>query len=150
MELRETDLLLFPFFSSPSPHSRNLHSHLSCYSRRFNTSLSFEAFESDNRFFLNPGSATGSFSPLWTPPPPQTSTSSPSASSPPSSTADDKKDPPTQTKEDSKEEEESVQEGPTPSFALLDIQGNVVVTYVYTEKQGDVSVEKMEFRKQLP
>jgi len=41
-------------------------------------------------------------------------------------------------------------EGPTPSFALLDIQGNVVVTYVYTEKMGDVSVEKMEFRKQLP
>ncbi|UZJ53216.1 hypothetical protein CBS101457_002536 [Exobasidium rhododendri] len=39
--------------------------------------------------------------------------------------------------------------GPTPSFALLDVQGPVVVTYVYQLIEGEVKVEKMEFRKKL-
>lgn len=33
--------------------------------------------------------------------------------------------------------------GPTPSFALLDIQGPVVVTYVYRLVDGEVKVEKV-------
>ncbi|GAA5853514.1 hypothetical protein JCM5353_000829 [Sporobolomyces roseus] len=111
----------------------------------------FEAFESDNRFFLNPGSATGSFSPLWTPPPTPPSTSTPPTTSSPSAPTEESTSTKSESaKEDGKEEEKEKLEGPTPSFALLDIQGNVVVTYVYTEKMGDVSVEKMEFRKQLP
>ncbi|GAA5885684.1 hypothetical protein JCM16303_003113 [Sporobolomyces ruberrimus] len=133
----------------------------------------FEAFESDNRFFLNPGSATGAFSPLWTPPSnaaPPTSSSAPASSSPPPTTTDSSSSPPTTTEESGKTSESKPTEpeststpppppppaqqpkeetGPTPSFALLDIQGNVVVTYVYTEKNGDVSVEKMEFRKHI-
>ncbi|THH13599.1 hypothetical protein EW146_g6641 [Bondarzewia mesenterica] len=36
---------------------------------------------------------------------------------------------------------------PTPSFALMDIQGPVVVTYVYQLIDGEVRVEKIEFRK---
>ena len=36
---------------------------------------------------------------------------------------------------------------PTPSFALLDIQGPVVVTYVYQLIEGEVRVEKVEYRK---
>ena len=36
---------------------------------------------------------------------------------------------------------------PTPSFALMDIQGPVVVTYVYQLIEGEVRVEKIEFRK---
>jgi vacuolar protein sorting-associated protein 29 len=93
---------------------------------------SFEAFESDGRFFLNPGSATGAFSPFWTP--------SPSTSAAPAPTEEgegegEKKEEKEEKekegeKEDGNEEEEEEEEGPTPSFALLDIQGNVVVTCV--------------------
>lgn len=36
---------------------------------------------------------------------------------------------------------------PTPSFLLLDIQGPAVVTYVYQLVDGDVRVEKIEWRK---
>ncbi|KAF9078486.1 retrograde transporter [Rhodocollybia butyracea] len=36
---------------------------------------------------------------------------------------------------------------PTPSFALMDIQGTVIVTYVYQFLDGDVKVEKVEWRK---
>ncbi|WFD34552.1 Vacuolar protein sorting-associated protein 29 [Malassezia cuniculi] len=35
----------------------------------------------------------------------------------------------------------------TPSFALLDIQGAVVVVYVYQLIDGEVKVEKLEYRK---
>lgn len=36
---------------------------------------------------------------------------------------------------------------PIPSFALLDIQGPIVVTYVYQLIDGDVRVEKVEYRQ---
>ncbi|VDB95886.1 unnamed protein product [Peniophora sp. CBMAI 1063] len=36
---------------------------------------------------------------------------------------------------------------PIPSFALMDIQGPVVVTYVYQLIEGEVRVEKVEYRK---
>ncbi|KAG8907340.1 Vacuolar protein sorting-associated protein 29 [Tulasnella sp. 403] len=38
---------------------------------------------------------------------------------------------------------------PTPSFALMDIQGPVVVTYVYSLIEGEVRVEKVEYRKPI-
>jgi hypothetical protein len=41
----------------------------------------------------------------------------------------------------------SLSSDPTPSFALMDIQGPVVVTYVYQLIEGEVRVEKIEFRK---
>lgn len=34
-----------------------------------------------------------------------------------------------------------------PSFALLDIQGPVVTTYVYQLIEGEVRVEKIEYRR---
>ncbi|KAG1882185.1 hypothetical protein F4604DRAFT_1577785, partial [Suillus subluteus] len=37
----------------------------------------------------------------------------------------------------------------TPSFALMDIQGAVVVTYVYQLMEGKVHVEKIEYRKEV-
>jgi vacuolar protein sorting-associated protein 29 len=37
---------------------------------------------------------------------------------------------------------------PTPSFALMDIQGPVVVTYVYQLVDSEVRVEKIEYRKE--
>jgi vacuolar protein sorting-associated protein 29 len=178
----------------------------------------FEAFESDGRFFLNPGSATGAFTPLWTPASPSASTAA-AATAPADASASDAShaasgaasentasrpqgSSPTASDSDKKDEnkqdsagtngaggkdagsadtptgaaaETKLDDGPTPSFALLDIQGNVVVTwvllppllfavqhdlakltrhvsdrYVYTEREGDVSVEKMEFRKAVP
>jgi len=39
-----------------------------------------------------------------------------------------------------------VPQDPTPSFVLLDVQGNVIVTYVYQLVEGEVKVEKIEFR----
>lgn len=43
-------------------------------------------------------------------------------------------------------------EGPTPSFVLMDVQGDVLVLYVYQLKKDangveNVSVEKVSFRK---
>ncbi|KAG8881902.1 Vacuolar protein sorting-associated protein 29 [Tulasnella sp. 331] len=37
----------------------------------------------------------------------------------------------------------------TPSFALMDIQGPVVVTYVYSLVEGEVRVGKVEYRKAI-
>lgn len=37
---------------------------------------------------------------------------------------------------------------PVPSFALMDIQGPVIVTYVYQLVEGEVRVEKVEWRKE--
>ncbi|KAJ1029080.1 hypothetical protein NDA18_002708 [Ustilago nuda] len=52
--------------------------------------------------------------------------------------------------QDGGDEEEAKQApGPVPSFALLDIQGAVVVTYVYQLIDGDVKVEKIEYRKNV-
>ncbi|PPQ74008.1 hypothetical protein CVT24_012615 [Panaeolus cyanescens] len=65
----------------------------------------FQAIEYDNKFFVNPGTATGAWTGM--------------------STTD-----------------------PTPSFALMDIQGSVVVTYVYQLIEGEVRVEKIEWRKE--
>ncbi|KAE8537786.1 hypothetical protein D1P53_005842 [Cryptococcus gattii VGV] len=38
----------------------------------------------------------------------------------------------------------------TPSFALMDIQGSVIVTYVYQLVDGEVKVDKVEYRKPDP
>lgn len=38
---------------------------------------------------------------------------------------------------------------PNPTFALMDVQGPVVVTYVYSLVDGEVRVEKVEYRKPL-
>ncbi|GAA5921881.1 hypothetical protein JCM3775_003398 [Rhodotorula graminis] len=122
----------------------------------------FEAFEAQGRFFLNPGSATGAFSPLWTPAPPSAAATAEgsggaAAEGDAAHSKEGEKDGAegaargaegADGKQDGEaDDEEDEDEGPTPSFALLDIQGNVVVTYVYQEKRGDVSVEKLEFRR---
>jgi len=75
----------------------------------------FEAYELEGKFFVNPGSATGAFSPGW----------------------------------------QAEGEEPTPSFCLMDVQGDVLVLYVYqlrTDTSGaeNVAVEKVSFRKNVP
>ena len=44
---------------------------------------------------------------------------------------------------------DSASSDPIPSFALMDIQGSVVVTYVYQLIEGEVRVEKIEWRKEV-
>lgn len=96
----------------------------------------FEAFEYDSRFFINPGSATGAFSPLWIPP---IITSSVEIE-PKGGEVDEKK-------VEELESEKSIPSlaplaasithppTPTPSFALLDIQGTVVVSILFKSFQ---------------
>lgn len=112
----------------------------------------FEAFEYDGRFFINPGSATGAFSPLWTPPSTSTDSSTSNGGEPKANGAEASEGGDTQTMASSstpKEESDTMDKGegaaakqhkpdpaslstypptPIPSFALLDIQGTVVVT----------------------
>lgn len=74
----------------------------------------FEGYELEDRFFVNPGSASGAF---------MTS----STFSAQSSDSSEGTNPP----------------NPTPSFVLLDIQGFVIVTYVYQLINDEVKVEKV-------
>ncbi|KAH9463357.1 hypothetical protein MJO28_008492 [Puccinia striiformis f. sp. tritici] len=170
----------------------------------------FEAFEFESKFFINPGSATGAFTPTWPISPPQntsniptttttttsslkspklttnstfqsekspngsiTSTSQPTnnpTSSETTTVTDQHQSPETvgqsepSTEANPNEDQSANQEqppviedpdllyppGPIPSFALLDIQGSVVVTYVYRLVDGEVKVEKIEYRKEIP
>jgi len=89
----------------------------------------FEAYEFGDKFFVNPGSATGAYSGL-------TRSRSPSSSflhlplltlfihltSPLISDVN-------------------------PSFVLMDIQGSNVVTFVYQLINGEVKVDKLEYKK---
>lgn len=92
----------------------------------------FEAFEYDTRFFVNPGSATGAFSPLWTPPP-APSIKSAESTSPAAANQDSDQAKPESISVDpliskpTSAVTSSYPPTPTPSFALLDIQGTVVV-----------------------
>jgi len=63
----------------------------------------FDAYEHQNKFYINPGSATGAYS--------------------------------------------AIDSEVTPSFALLDIQSSTVVTYVYQLIDGEVKVERVEYKK---
>ena len=45
-------------------------------------------------------------------------------------------------------DEEGADDGSVPSFVLMDVQGDVLVLYVYQlKKDGNVGVEKVSFRK---
>lgn len=119
---------------------------------RWALATSFEAFEYDGRFFINPGSATGAFSPLWTPPAPAADAAESAEEATPNGTegkadgtdeaaasngekADGAKSPTSKetpaAHADAKPDPASLSTyppTPIPSFALLDIQGTVVVT----------------------
>jgi len=103
-----------------------------------------QAIEYDGRFFLNPGTATGAWTGAWNGAKPGFSKGAASYT------------PSANTNPTGEKATEGMVEGikmispngdPTPSFALMDIQGTVVVTYVYQFLDGDVKVEKVEWRK---
>lgn len=111
----------------------------------------FKAFEFEGRFFLNPGSATGAF----------TFAKLGRASS--QKKEEDKKNGDSDAQQEgeadltstslAKDASKSATDAATgasdttPSFALMDLQGNNVVTYVYQLVDGEVRVERVEFRK---
>lgn len=113
----------------------------------------FEAFEFEGRFFINPGSATGAFT--------FSKLGNSSKGELGASAEDDKEnkqdgDPATSSGEpETKQQQQQAKlhadpdsiNSTTPSFALMDIQGNNVVTYVYQLVDGEVKVERVEFRK---
>ncbi|KAJ3293173.1 Vacuolar protein sorting-associated protein 29 [Rhizoclosmatium sp. JEL0117] len=159
----------------------------------------FEAFESEGRFYLNPGSATGalsSFTPLVRVPIPapaavENKENQEKKEGEKVVVEQEKEVAPEEEEEEEEEEEDNggidddvhggwgapakktkkkaavKQEQPKekeepstapvrthklvsdiiPSFALLDVQGNAVVVYVYKLIDGDVKVEKLEFTK---
>ncbi|PWN35017.1 Metallo-dependent phosphatase [Meira miltonrushii] len=168
----------------------------------------FDAFEKEQRFFVNPGSATGAWSSVWpiadeeNQEEKEKNTQKAESSSgtkdekeaskvadvSKTSSADEKepeekeekvpeneeekepvekKDQADTTKNSKADEETKAAEqpkpteqskpvkepkaakDPIPSFALLDIQGSNVVTYVYQLIEGEVKVEKMEFKQSI-
>jgi len=92
----------------------------------------FEAFEYDSRFFINPGSASGAFTPFWTPsatPPTPVDIDAEEGAEGGAEGETAKEAAPPAPKPTEGETKGSAQPaGPIPSFALLDIQGAVVVT----------------------
>lgn len=113
----------------------------------------FEAFEFEGRFFLNPGSATGAFTFA------KLGNTSGKANNEKNGVENDEDK---ENKQDGGNENadsnattssakakvnpETVN-STIPSFALMDIQGSNVVTYVYQLVDGEVKVERVEFRK---
>jgi len=99
----------------------------------------FEAYEMEGKFFVNPGSATGACS--WHGGGGSSSTAGGGEGQNGSSGGD----------EDGVDEDGEVL-GATPSFVLMDVQGDVLVLYVYQLRRDDegkesVAVEKVSFRK---
>ena len=92
----------------------------------------FEAYEYDGRFFVNPGSATGAFSPFWTATPAEPVAEAPTEEDTKSKEEESKARPAAEGSEskDAAPPASADAQPPTPipSFALLDIQGAVVIT----------------------
>jgi vacuolar protein sorting-associated protein 29 len=94
----------------------------------------FEAYEMEGKFFINPGSATGA--PSWSDGEERLTESAPESAG----------------EEAGAEEEDFDPDRTTPSFVLMDVQGEVLVLYVYQLKRDaagneNVGVEKVSFRK---
>lgn len=111
----------------------------------------FEAFEFEGRFFINPGSATGAFtySKLG---------NGATKANEKNGIGEDKENQQEESGDNNTTTEENATQAKTladpdsvnsttPSFALMDIQGSNVVTYVYQLVNGEVKVERVEFRK---
>jgi vacuolar protein sorting-associated protein 29 len=83
----------------------------------------YETFEDNGKFFINPGSATGSYSGFTRSAPPSSSHIAPELTSRPSFS------------------------DVTPSFVLMDVQGNHAIVYTYELVNGEVKVDKFEHKK---
>ncbi|KAI7622857.1 hypothetical protein KC346_g3010, partial [Hortaea werneckii] len=102
----------------------------------------FEAYEMEGKFFVNPGSATGA--PCWG--------GDEDLSAPVSASRGVQGGGEQGGGEEGYEDEDEDPDRNTPSFVLMDVQGDVLVLYVYQlkkDKEGkeSVGVEKVSFRK---
>ncbi|RMZ12985.1 hypothetical protein D0860_02746 [Hortaea werneckii] len=102
----------------------------------------FEAYEMEGKFFVNPGSATGAA--CWSGDEDLTGASTTSSSRGGQEGGGE------EGFEDEQDDEDPDRN--TPSFVLMDVQGDVLVLYVYQlkrDKEGkeSVGVEKVSFRK---
>ncbi|WFD44511.1 Vacuolar protein sorting-associated protein 29 [Malassezia psittaci] len=114
----------------------------------------FEAYGQDGRFFLNPGSATGAWT-METPAPEPNSEVPVESQATADTTSSDQNGSSTnktqtQPPSDKQLEAQSAIPNTNPSFALLDIQGPVVVIYIYQLINDEVKVDKLEYRKPIP
>jgi vacuolar protein sorting-associated protein 29 len=128
----------------------------------------FEAFEFEGRFFINPGSATGAFTfsnltsalanskALGTDAEKAGEAGSSEVNGVGSGTGSNGNGAGDNGEAETASSAPAAQrtapslketQGSTPSFALMDLQGNNVVTYVYQLVDGEVRVERVEFRK---
>lgn len=94
-----------------------------------------EAYQLEGKFFVNPGSATGAFYTGW-----------PDVDEVEEEEKEDKEE---EDKEEGEEKKEDSVEpkDPIPSFCLLDIQGTVCVVYIYRYVDGEVKVDKINYRR---
>ncbi|WFC96527.1 Vacuolar protein sorting-associated protein 29 [Malassezia brasiliensis] len=108
----------------------------------------FEAYAYEGRFFINPGSATGAWStevPLPSAPTQAASTTS-SQDTPEANKATETGKPVTSApSEPVAPEPDPLEDG--SEEMVLDIQGAVVVIYIYQLINNEVKVEKLEYRK---
>ncbi|WFD05511.1 Vacuolar protein sorting-associated protein 29 [Malassezia vespertilionis] len=115
----------------------------------------FEAYQYEGYFFVNPGSATGAWisessavcgAETWEKGPLHESGAKDTTEKPGctahNKTPEPRNGPPPLLNE--------LSDGTIPSFALLDIQGPLVVVYVYQYIGGDVKVERLEYWKPMP
>ncbi|KAF2155608.1 hypothetical protein K461DRAFT_274622 [Myriangium duriaei CBS 260.36] len=101
----------------------------------------FEAYELEGKFFVNPGSATGAAS--WT---------GDDLDYDPEASGEGQKDGKVRQEFAGVDGDTGEQKGLCPSFVLMDVQGDVLVLYVYqlrkdAEGKEAVAVEKVSFRK---
>lgn len=101
-----------------------------------------EAYQLEGKFFVNPGSATGTFYTGW----PDIEDLDDAEDE----TRDEAKDEKTNgTEEETSNKAEEGPKDPIPSFCLLDIQGAVCVLYIYSHVDGEVKVDKISYRKEF-
>ncbi|GAM82887.1 hypothetical protein ANO11243_008730 [Dothideomycetidae sp. 11243] len=101
----------------------------------------FEAYELEGKFFVNPGSATGAAS--W---------SADDLDFDPEDEAQEKENARPRDEFAGIDQDTGEQKGLCPSFVLMDVQGDVLVLYVYqlrkdAEGKEAVAVEKVSYRK---
>jgi vacuolar protein sorting-associated protein 29 len=101
----------------------------------------FEAWEAEGKFFVNPGSATGAVSSGWGWGGGKFGVGG--VEGPSGGDGSEKKD-----KKAEKGDGVDSTEDPVPSFVLMDVQGDVLVLYVYQLRDDSVTVEKVSYRKE--
>lgn len=135
-----------------------------------------EAYKLEGKFFVNPGSATGAFYTGWPDPEEEDDEEEDEEGEREGEREEeDNKEEEKEEKDEGKEDDDKAKEGeeegksndekkskdgeekqsvkvvepkdPIPSFCLLDIQGTVCIVYIYRYIDGEVKVDKINYRR---